>query len=367
MPRAAARWNVLFAHSEGDGAAIAREFQVIYKSGQPLLALPRSASAALACLSLYPAQTARARLAKELIKILLQCRIRTGMKQTQMEISRQSGFTRFLSEAAGEPGDRLPEFGILAGNPRSPGQRFMILVCAGSGQPAAVVKAGVSKEAKALIGKESAFLKEAGGRVPGIPALRRQFADTRIEALALDYFPGESPREADPVAMSRLLSSWIDTTRTMAVGESGLWQQLRNCAATKPILATLAPKLEGKRVHPVIFHGDFAPWNIRVLPSGEWMALDWERGDPRGLPGWDWFHFVIQPAILVKRSGIDKLIRVVETMLASEGFRAYAQKALIQGIERELLLAYLEHLVEVIQPSEGRQQNQALLSRVKAG
>ena len=96
------------------------------------------------------------------------------------------------------------------------------------------------------------------------------------------------------------------------------------------------------------------------------MVLDWERGDPRGLPGWDWFHFVIQPAILVRKVGIEELILLVETLLSSDAFRAYAQKALIQGFERELLLAYLLHLVEVIRPSEGLKQTCELFNRLNA-
>jgi hypothetical protein len=365
MLRAAEPWNALFAPTEAEGEKTVRELRVIYKSGQPLLALPGTTRAALACLSLYPAQTARARLARGLLRFLIQSRLRPGMQRTQLELSLGAPFTEFLSEVAGEAGEALPEFGILAGNPRSPGQRFIILVCARNGQPAAVVKAGMSKEARALIAKETAFLKEVGGRTPGIPTLRKQFEDSGISALALDFFPGESPREIDPVEMSRLLGLWIDVTNKVAIEDIGTWQQLKTSLAAKPMLAALEPMLEGKRMRPAIFHGDFAPWNIRALPSGEWMVLDWERGDPRGLPGWDWFHFVIQPAILVRKAGIEELIRSVETLLASGAFRSYAQEALIQGFERELLLAYLLHIVEVIRPSEGLEQNRVLLNRLK--
>jgi hypothetical protein len=366
MLRSAESWNALFAHTEAEGEKTVRELRVVSKSGQPLLVLPGSTRAALACLSLYPAQTARARLARGLLGFLIQFRIRAGMRRTCLELSRRAAFTKFLSEVAGETGESLPEFGILAGNPRSPGQRFMILICAANGQPAAVVKAGMSKEARALIARETAFLKELGGRLPGIPALRRQFEDSRIMALALDFFPGESPRETSPAKMSQLLGLWIIATSTISVEETVMWQQLKSCPTAKPILTALEPKLEGKRVHPVIFHGDFAPWNVRTLPSEEWMVLDWERGGPRGLPGWDWFHFVIQPAILVRKAGTDELIRLVETLLANEAFRSYAQKSLIEGFERELLLAYLLHMVEVIRPSEGLEQNRTLLKGLKA-
>ena len=145
-----------------------------------------------------------------------------------------------------------------------------------------------------------------------------------------------------------------------------MWQQLKASPTAKSMLGAFGTKLEGKRMRPVIFHGDFVPWNVRALLSGEWMVLDWERGDPRGLPGWDWFHFVIQPAILVRKAEIKELIRLVETLLASDAFRAYAQKASIQGFERALLLAYLLHLVEVIRPSEGLEQNRELFNRLNA-
>lgn len=163
MLRATEPWTALFAPTEAEGEMIGRELRVIYKSGEPLLALPGSTRAALACLSLYPAQTARARLARGLLCFLIRFRVRAGMSSTRLKISRRAPFIKFLSEVVGEAGEAsLPEFGIFAGNPRSPGKRFMVLLCAANGEPIAVVKAGTSKEAKELIALEAAFLKEVG-------------------------------------------------------------------------------------------------------------------------------------------------------------------------------------------------------------
>ena len=40
---------------------------------------------------------------------------------------------------------------------------------------------------------------------------------------------------------------------------------------------------------------------ITVRPQdGSWVVLDWERGEPEGLPGWDWFHYVVQTGVLVE-------------------------------------------------------------------
>ena len=49
----------------------------------------------------------------------------------------------------------------------------------------------------------------------------------------------------------------------------------------------LAARLGSRLVSSVVFHGDFAPWNIKVDRAGAWMVLDWERGELHGVPCWD--------------------------------------------------------------------------------
>jgi len=95
-------------------------------------------------------------------------------------------------------------------------------------------------------------------------------------------------------------------------------------------------------------------------------VLDWERGELDGIPGWDWFHYVIQPGILVERLSTTDLVQRIETLLAAESFAAYAGRAGILGCERELLLAYLLHAVEVIKPSEGLAATRELLGAMAA-
>ena len=116
----------------------------------------------------------------------------------------------------------------------------------------------------------------------------------------------------------------------------------------------LLQRLPGRTVPATLQHGDFAPWNIKVSPaSGAWTVLDWERGELAGIPGWDWFHYVLQPAILVERLPVAGLVQRMEGLLRSEAFLAYAERAGIRGCERELALAYLIHAAEVIKPAEG--------------
>jgi aminoglycoside phosphotransferase (APT) family kinase protein len=114
-----------------------------------------------------------------------------------------------------------------------------------------------------------------------------------------------------------------------------------------------------------VAHGDFAPWNIKVHPStGAWQVFDWERGELRGVPAWDWLHFEIQTAILVHRESVAKLLGRIARLFGSPEFRAYAAKAGIAGLERAMLTAYLLHCVNIQPQTEGLAEIEALLQAV---
>jgi hypothetical protein len=53
-------------------------------------------------------------------------------------------------------------------------------------------------------------------------------------------------------------------------------------------------------------------------------------------------------------------------LFSSRPFAEYAVRAGIKGLEWDLLIAYLLHLVEVIRPSEGLAANRELLEAVSA-
>lgn len=117
------------------------------------------------------------------------------------------------------------------------------------------------------------------------------------------------------------------------------------------------------RVHPCIFHGDFAPWNIREACNGSWILLDWERGETEGIPGWDWLHFALQPAILVKKWRFERVRDLALTTINSPTFQAYLVKAIPQfypDLAKGLLRAYLLYNWHVLQPTERKEIHQAL-------
>jgi hypothetical protein len=184
--------------------------------------------------------------------------------------------------------------------------------------------------------------------------------------LALDFFAGDSPRPQQEAALLPLLESWGDPGRAVAVSETPDWARLEAACSGNDLFAVVAASLRRRTVHPTIQHGDFAPWNIKVSPTGAWTVLDWERGELTGIPGWDWFHYVIQSAILVGRLPTAGLVQRIEGLLGSEAFQQYAVRGGIVGCERELALAYLLYVVEVIKPSEGLEPTHDLLRALRA-
>ncbi|HSA11126.1 MAG TPA: phosphotransferase [Candidatus Paceibacterota bacterium] len=359
-------WEDLFAAPENQGRAVQIELRLLRKGGQPFLVLPSPSRAAAATMDLYPAQTPRARAARAALRCLLTASVPFGIQKTSLTLSPSDPFVQFLASFAGQPAPAVPTLGILAGNPNSAGQRFLLLVFNASQRPVAVVKAGLSQHAKALVEQEASFLDAVPPNTAGVPRLRSRFESSRLRALALDFFPGHSPRPRQDAALPALLTSWMHPGRDIPVTSAPEWERLDQAAPAARLLAPLTKRLCGRKVHPAICHGDLAPWNIKVSPTGVWTALDWERGRLAGIPAWDWFHYVIQNSILVAHLSAPALVQRIEKLLGTDVFRHYAAQSGIIGCERELVLAYLLHTIEVIRPSEGLAAARELLRALSA-
>lgn len=352
----------LFACAPHLGDAQQLKMRVLSKAGTALMFLPVEPGMAAAALTLYPAQRRPARCARTLLGWALNARLPLPLRETSLTIHPRDPFAQFLSTVAGSEPGQLPPLAILAGNPNAPGRRHTILVFGADKAPRAVVKAGCTEPARQLIGREQSLLVCLPEHVTHAPKVSHSFSSPQVAAFATDFFAGHSPRRQDRPRIAAMLNEWLDTTRTVRVEETEPWQQLQRACKSHGLFAQLAKKLQAAAIHPALWHGDLAPWNIRVSPAGDSMVvLDWERGQRTGLPGWDWFHYVLQPAILVGRQSAPALCRVAQQLLATDSFVAYAQRAGMAGLERELLLAYLLYGVEVLQPGQGGEPTRRLL------
>lgn len=359
-------WEPLFAGGEEPSQRCTVKMRLVRRGGRPWLLLPGEPGLAARVLELYPAQTPRARLARAGLCCALRARLPLGTEPISLTFSPAAGFVRFLTGlGAGEPAS-LPSLGILAGNPATAGRRFILLLFNAHGRPATVVKAGLGERARELITREERFLATVPRPRPGIPLLRGSFEEPGRRAFALDFFSGQSPSANSQDQLARLLNAWVDSSRQIPLAQTRPWRELQTTCASQPLWLALAQRLQGCRVHPAITHGDLAPWNIKQQAAGAWMVLDWERGDFEGIPGWDWFHYVIQPALLVAREASAPLAERLEQLFASAAFESYARFGGIAGQERELALIYLLHHNEVIRPSEGLAQGRELLNLLRA-
>lgn len=356
-------WAPLFPAPIHAETTVTLRFRLVRKHGEPLLLLPPRRRAAIEALTLYPAQTSKARAARFLLRACLQAGLAPGTKPVTVRADPQAAFWRFLrsDDRAGQPG--RPDFAVLCGNPRVPGRRFILLVFDSAGGPRKLVKAGVSTEARALIRQEAAFLKSSSVEKVSAPAVLGAFSGDGIEAVALEYAAGKNPDPREMTPLANLLTSWLHPEQRMPLADLPAWRRLAGVAQANPLLRRLESALATTQVRPAILHGDFAPWNIRVDPvTRRWVVLDWERGETAGPPGWDWFHFVIQTETLVHRASPDQVAAPVEALLESAAFRGYARQAGIEDIARPLVLAYLLYFTEVIPPAEGVGPTRELLN-----
>lgn len=351
----------LFSEAVSDTACGRQDFTVVRRRGHPFLYLPANRQAATRSLELYPAQSFKARLAKRLFAFALRLGRPDllGTEKYSQTFSPRDSFATYLAQTAGLPSGQLPQFAVLAGNPHAPGRRFVFLLFDAANHPVAVVKAGHQPAARALITHEVNLLKSLPGRAAAVPRLRGGgFSSGSGEAFAMDFIAGQSPQGDAPGTLEKLFTSWLAPSSKAAISELPAWQRLRDAPDAPPLPEPLAT-LGELRACPTLMHGDFAPWNIKVA-AGHWTVLDWERGEAAGIPAWDWFHFVVQPAVLVQHAATGTIITRLEELFAATEFRRYAEAAGIAGSERGLALAYVCYCRYVTRQTEGLDRLAAL-------
>jgi hypothetical protein len=333
---------------------------VLSRHGEEFLFLPNNRSAALHALQLYPAQTTKARGARALIQALIRLGLLTPLSKRSLPLATKSPFAAFLQSLART--STLPDFAVLVGNPHAPGTRFIFLLFHDDHTPTCVVKAGSTSAARELVHRESVFLQQYSCRFTALPVPLGWSETGDYTALALPFIEGTSPQEDDSEGVAQLLGSWISDDERIPLRNMPAWQNLpKDDKAFGGGGSLLADQL----VSPVLMHGDFAPWNLKVAENGSWIALDWERGHFPGIPGWDWFHYVIQSSILIRKEPASKTLQRLQSLISSKPFQEYAAITGVQSQETRLLLAYLIHASQ-LRPTEGAAQLETLLDILAA-
>jgi hypothetical protein len=174
----------------------------------------------------------------------------------------------------------------------------------------------------------------------------------------MPYCFGNNPQSDEGI--EKVLQSWLNTDSPKPLEALHTWQAMTEACAGKPGFQRVNEQLAAQPIMTTVQHGDLTPWNIRVNQSGAWNVFDWERGESEGVPGWDWFHFVVQTSILTRRQSTERVAHDIEALISSDRFRHYAAKARISDITKPLFLAYLLRQKWVVQPEEGAQATSEL-------
>jgi len=257
-------------------------------------------------------------------------RLAVGAARLLAALGAQRLLGRRLVLLARAPGDApsgtclLERLGALLGRPvtdvavHTGHRKHALLLLDGAGHAVAVAKVGDGADADRAIAAESATLRRlargapvsgylpallAEGRWAGhavqvqayVPASRLTYA-TRLTRAHLDFLAALAHTERREAGLHEWGRREEVARRMRALARAGAPE----AAALQSALASSLSELRSARVPFHRVHGDFAPWNVRMLGRSI-KVVDWEESEAHGLPFYDLVHFAVRVRRLLKR------------------------------------------------------------------
>ncbi|HEY5298478.1 MAG TPA: hypothetical protein VIK59_11195 [Verrucomicrobiae bacterium] len=357
--------EALFSNNEKLRQPMNFEWRLISRYGRPFLLLPTAPTGARAGLKIYSAQRCRAKIWRALLPMLFKTPVAHLFQHVRFQADASSEIMQFLAQQVAMPATQLSTIPIMFGG-MDYKSRVVLLLCDENQRPVRVVKVGLNSQGQKATDDEAALLEQLPADARGCARITGRLSTSTLSAFAMDYFPGDSPVDDD--GMEYFFHGCLNSGPSVPLESLQLW---RNMAAKVPEADLdswhiLNAALAGKTVRTAVYHGDFSPWNIRAINSKNFQVLDWERGQLQGVPGWDWFHFIVQTSILAKRHSAERAAAEIEQLIHSSRFKKYADAAEISGIIQPLLLGYLLHYLWVFRPSEGGKTTRELFDLLSA-
>jgi len=277
----------------------------VRRRGALLLALPKDRIAARATLKLYHPQAWLARVVVKFLFCLIHLGLHIFLPCRIMCIRKDSPLSPMAQHAQ--------EIGFLLGNPNAPSRRAIILHS--SGQKYWVDKLGIGKLAKSSVMAEVAIIKKLPQNHKGLPIVKEVRVEDDWACYTTPYLQGKSAEKKDYLQIIALLRDWMNYATFQSFKTSKIWQEMVDYVESSDDAVTLkywnqlsnASKLTIKMG---LVHGDFAPWNIKVMEDGSIHVMDWEHAILSGPIGWDWLHYMIQMAILVDKLPASEVLEV---------------------------------------------------------
>ena len=328
-------------------------WRLVCRNKRPFLLLPEKSGSTSTSFELYSAQRPLAKLWRSLTPLMLRTPLAKFFGRVAIQVDAESEFMQFLAQQSGLLVGQLPTPAIKFGGVPGKTSRLVLLLSDASGHPLRVIKVGLNLQARAATEREADLLSRLPKDVIGCTGITGRFVSDQLNAFATTYFCGTSLD--NDVGIEQLFHTWLNGTPPEPIQHLVPWQELDSAAnwAGLPQWPVLRAALAQHTIRTTIYHGDFAPWNVRMTNLENIRAFDWERGHLKGIPAWDWFHFIVQTSILVKRYSPERVAAELEQLVQSPRFQKYAREAGINEIVEPLLLAYLLEQKLVVKPLEG--------------
>lgn len=277
------------------------------------MGLPFDKDAARVVLDLYHPQRYKGRFLKWLVKLLIKTKLRDILpvfKSTCIENPK----IEWLESAA-----KAGKIGFLGCNPAHGPRCILGGIIPETGEKF-VAKLGFD-ESMAAIQREALFLDSVKGKYPGVIPLLGFHADTEWILMRLPYLDEEGPRSLRDPRVSALLFSWLGDTMVSLGNHEWICQLL---AKVCPVNAPLGwhKNMKDLSVRESLLHGDFAVWNLRLVPEGI-CALDWEWAMERGVSGIDLAHGLRQECYMVNTMAPKEAISWILEQADKDPWRSY--------------------------------------------
>jgi glycosyltransferase involved in cell wall biosynthesis len=306
----------------------------VHRRGETLLSLPNSVSGAAQALKLYHPQRLEARLKSRVLHGVVRTSLhRFLLKAGEPATGPESGQWDFQHDPA--------TAGIMPGSSDHVVPRAIASYRGENGWE--VAKLGLGPEARRMLENEAAVLAilgENGGHSPPCLGLHHQ---EQMCILRMPRLEGDPHRQGNVDGALDLLETWSRDKDPKAMEEFQEWEAIRSALETNESGRKALGQLAGRKLSPSITHGDFAAWNLLSLPQGRLIALDWEWGNPQGMPGLDLVHYFAQDARLVRRMPTRAVIHNLVENLSNPRAAAHLARVGWDGSPLEPMLASIAY------------------------
>lgn len=278
---------------QGEGKVLfLRRSYCIYKKSSLLLALPRDRNLALMTLALYQPQAWKAVCLAHCLRLLTKIGAHRWVVPCRELTFRDGGPLSELKPMDGA-------FGFMLGNPESNARRVIMIRRTDDG--ITVDKVGFSREARETVTAEASVIRSLPVGIKGVLELKNHHSNDNWSYYSASMVEGRSPRKQDDDRVLSVLSQWMGYSETLPLHESSHWQRVMGFVQShgmERLVETLVSK-EDLHVKIGVYHGDLAPWNVKITSRGRVTVMDWEYGGIKGPAAWDWIHYLLQRASLV--------------------------------------------------------------------